>query len=904
VYVSVQSLGASDACGTRYGKTYSGTLVSLKTSDLYSVCSDNKAYPYHVTDLQGYVPASAWNCQRYCNEFDQPGVGLGGGFLTTALYVGPNLFVDDQPVTTYLSGYCASYIYQDWYRPWIAVPPQVRALDPAWASCDVQLGGVYDPPKTLPSVKAVASPSLSPVTSSALPSQTLTPITPQPTTQTTVQPSPTTTAVSAPETTSSTAQAAGPSAGSGTDSSSNGGQNTGTSNTGAVGGSTETQATGGLGTSQTQDTSAASSGESTGTASTGISNLVSAIVSAAESAGGSTQGTGSPSSGGSGNTATTSGNEVSSSAEGGSQPSSSSGISTSDPSNNDPTASAAGSGGSGSAAATTFTIGSQTYTASALSNSGTIVANGDSTATLALVSGDSSGQATAATLNGQTVSVASGGVVVGNGASASTVTLAQSASANSVYAVGSATVTQIAFSSGAQVLADGGSTLTVSAGRAATTVGGETISADPSGNLVVGTGNTASTASPIAPSGNAGSYTETVNGRPVTIASNPGASGMIVDGSTILPGSVATINGQTVSAGAGGVFVGSSLLKAPTGFSGGASVVSIPGESFTVATALNGNLGVDGHNISEGATATFVNGRTISAASQRIYIGDSLVPLTLATSTLDVAGQSFTIAPDPADGEFVVNSHTITEGSPATIIDGQTVSAGTDGVFIGSSFVPDAVAIESLRASAADPIEEVIDGVTLTRGGAATVIDGETVSLASGGIVVDGTMIPVPTGSLSAGQSDLLVTADGRTFTLAPVAEPSEEIVDGVTLTRGGPATGIDGETVSLASGGIVVDGTTFLIPTASATSEVLLTADGHTLTPEGPSSTKKSLSAITSSTASSDSSASEKPQGSEASSKIRCWTSWRSASRFCFERLLCPCAREFDIMIMSPAFK
>lgn len=33
-------------------------------------------------------------------------------------------------------------IYNDYYNPWLAVPQQLRTMNPAWANCDLNIGGV------------------------------------------------------------------------------------------------------------------------------------------------------------------------------------------------------------------------------------------------------------------------------------------------------------------------------------------------------------------------------------------------------------------------------------------------------------------------------------------------------------------------------------------------------------------------------------------------------------------------------------------------------------------------------------------------------------------------------------------------------------------------------------------
>jgi hypothetical protein len=171
VYLSVSSVWASDGCGTRVGQGYSNTLISLKSTEVYSVCSDNVAYSYNFNDLTGYLPASAWNCMPYCYDYDQQHRldGHAGPKVTGGPSVDSEQYINDDLVVGYQGGYCADYIYRDWYKPLVAVPPQIRGLDPAWASCDIAFQGWYDPPSALPQVTTIAAPSVNPASASPTP---------------------------------------------------------------------------------------------------------------------------------------------------------------------------------------------------------------------------------------------------------------------------------------------------------------------------------------------------------------------------------------------------------------------------------------------------------------------------------------------------------------------------------------------------------------------------------------------------------------------------------------------------------------------------------------------------------------------------------------------------------------
>ena len=76
---------------------------------------DDYAYSFNWADLVSPYPWSAWDASFDCVE-DQCSVINGS------------------------------------YNPWLAVPGAIRRLDPRWATCDLSLYGLYDPPVAVSSV--------------------------------------------------------------------------------------------------------------------------------------------------------------------------------------------------------------------------------------------------------------------------------------------------------------------------------------------------------------------------------------------------------------------------------------------------------------------------------------------------------------------------------------------------------------------------------------------------------------------------------------------------------------------------------------------------------------------------------------------------------------------------------
>ncbi|KAK4504027.1 hypothetical protein PRZ48_004942 [Zasmidium cellare] len=153
------------------------------------------------------------------------------------------------------------------------------------------------------------------------------------------------------------------------------------------------------------------------------------------------------------------------------------------------------------------------------------VVNGDHTAVL-------TAGAPAVTVGGQVMSApaSGGGVVVGTGADASTITAVQAASAGAY--------TMSALSNGVQVV-NGGQTETLTPGGSAVTVGTDIMSAASSGKVVIGTGSTASTVDVGQSSASSGSALQSAQGSPTSSTGSSQSSGSSPSSSTSSSGSSA-----------------------------------------------------------------------------------------------------------------------------------------------------------------------------------------------------------------------------------------------------------------------------------------------------------------------------------------------------------------------------
>ncbi|KAI7279935.1 hypothetical protein KC345_g5098 [Hortaea werneckii] len=142
VYISFHTAYANNECGSQVGQRYPGAILALDQRDLssvyglygtvYSTISDPlfpvavttpylRAGPFDLADLNWPIPPEVYRNQlRFVMGRD-----------------------------TY------SVVFDD-YSPILAVPPQIRGMDPAWADCELDWEGLYDPPKALKPASTVA----------------------------------------------------------------------------------------------------------------------------------------------------------------------------------------------------------------------------------------------------------------------------------------------------------------------------------------------------------------------------------------------------------------------------------------------------------------------------------------------------------------------------------------------------------------------------------------------------------------------------------------------------------------------------------------------------------------------------------------------------------------------------
>lgn len=695
-----------------------------------------------------------------------------------------------------------STIFEDEHRPIMSLPSQISAMQSEWDSCIPAIFGVYDPPKALTQTTVIGVTTVSASSTSSEPTVSATAASQALPSSTQNAPTPTPTTTSAPAGASAT-PAVVPNASSQIASASKQGTTAPEEQSTASSAPKGTPAD-----SFAPNDASASADSSTPTTTNALSILQSAESVSIQPSAATT--TGAQSEAQAGNSSP-SGNAV--------------------PATPSTQASGANTGAQSQAVAVTTSVGGQGFTVSSAAGNGVVV-NG---ATIA-----SQGQTTV--VAGQTVNVVGSGVVIGT----ATVPIG-STGVNPTVAAQSAVVTNVAVQQlTVSRASDGG--VVVNGGTVSSTalINGQSISVGSNG-VVIGT------ASVALPLGNTGAdptataapsaVVTSIAGQQLTVSKASGG-GVVINGATIT--STGLVNGQTVSVGSNGILIGTASIAIPTAgaaqITGAivATTVAVGSAAFTVSSASNGGAVVNGITFSSGGPVQTVNGQTVSLGAGGIVIGSS----TLAASpnyqtaasviTRTVDGQAFTIS-SATNGAVVINGVTKPSDGSATTIDGQLVSLGSGAVVIGSS----TLAVPSSYQTAAPMITKtvngqiftissasngaaVINGVTESSGGSAATIAGQLVSLGSGAVIIGSSTLAIP-GALQTSGTALTTTIGGQAFTVSS-ANNGVIVVNGVTESSGESATTIEGQLVSLGSGGLIIGSSTLALSSMFETDPAILT--------------------------------------------------------------------------------
>ncbi len=415
-----------------------------------------------------------------------------------------------------------------------------------------------------------------------------------------------------------------------------------------------------------------------------------------------------------------------------------------------------------------------------------------------------------ATIGGTPVSIASDHLIIPGG---STVALTPP-TANTVAANGQGAGAAQINSNGALVVA--GATIKPGSQQ---TVSGHMISVDSSSHVVV---DSSTYAAPVAaPS----SGLPALNGQSIQTAAG---GGIVVAGSTVAPGSQATIAGHVIFAGSSNVIVDANTFSVPPALP--TNLPAVNGQS--IQTALGGGVVVAGSTIAPGSQAT-VSGHVVSAGSSNIVVDASTFGLPAPTAIPGLLQNGVQKPNAPFNGIVTLpNGAIISAGGNAATVSGKVVSVlpNDNGLLVGSSTIaipsnllPSSITVAGQTISAASNGQGFAIGTnTLSAGGSAITVSGTPISILpnNGGLVVGSSTVALP--AAASAQSVFIVA--GKTFTAAP----SGFAIGSSSLAIGGSAITVSGTVLSLGPSGLQIGSSTLPLPSSP---QSIFTIAGQTFT-------------------------------------------------------------------------
>jgi hypothetical protein len=139
-YISIATVYAKKRCTTDPGYSVYDAVLAMPSQSVLSLrysqdhfqhfmeTDQQTGYPVNYADFRTPIPWSAWNGQSRCQGY------------------GDN--------------YRCGIIYENEFRPQLAIPPGIRDLHPSFEGCQLFYGGLYDPPLALTEADAAASATL------------------------------------------------------------------------------------------------------------------------------------------------------------------------------------------------------------------------------------------------------------------------------------------------------------------------------------------------------------------------------------------------------------------------------------------------------------------------------------------------------------------------------------------------------------------------------------------------------------------------------------------------------------------------------------------------------------------------------------------------------------------------
>lgn len=139
-YISISRVYAVDRCTKTYGSGVTDAILALPSESVLSLRYSQDhfqrlmetdkvtGYPVNYADFNTPIPWSAWNGQNLCR----------GAW----------------------DNYFCTVINENYFRPQLAIPPQITELSPDFKDCQMWYNGLWDPPLALTEHASVAKPTL------------------------------------------------------------------------------------------------------------------------------------------------------------------------------------------------------------------------------------------------------------------------------------------------------------------------------------------------------------------------------------------------------------------------------------------------------------------------------------------------------------------------------------------------------------------------------------------------------------------------------------------------------------------------------------------------------------------------------------------------------------------------
>ncbi|KAK4609106.1 hypothetical protein CLAFUW4_14520 [Fulvia fulva] len=139
-YISISTVYAVDRCSKTFGAPVKDAILAMPSESVLSLrysqdhfqrvmtTDIQTGYPVNYADFNTPIPWSAWNGQNICDP---------GGY----------------------GGWACSVIYEQSYRPQLAIPPQITDLAPEFKKCQMFYNGLWDPPLALQPAESVVKPT-------------------------------------------------------------------------------------------------------------------------------------------------------------------------------------------------------------------------------------------------------------------------------------------------------------------------------------------------------------------------------------------------------------------------------------------------------------------------------------------------------------------------------------------------------------------------------------------------------------------------------------------------------------------------------------------------------------------------------------------------------------------------